>query len=94
MPNTTSIDWASTHPRKSGITKRFDLHVGDTVVFPDYTRDDGDLSKKGKINTGTVVGIYPYIIHIKYYIGRDKDIPMYRSYPKNAYLTGEVMKVL
>lgn len=94
MPNTIGIDWAATHQAKrGGVMRDFDLKVGDIVVFPDESTGFEKSVARNKLNTGKVVGIYPHVIHILYYIGPNKDIPMYRSYPIVAYRIGEVMKI-
>lgn len=73
--------------------REFDLKVGDNIIFPDSMREDGaPRAFKGKLNIGKVIGIYPHIFHVLYYVGANKDIPMYRSFSKVTYQIGEVLK--
>ena len=72
--------------------KQFDLKVGDKVIFPESLRDDGLVSLKGELHVGVVVGIYPKIFHLRYYVGINKDVPLYRSFKKIDYQLGVVTR--
>ena len=71
--------------------KQFNLKVGDEVVFPDEIRHFDDR-KPAPLNVGKVVGVYPYVFHIEYMCGPNKDIKMYRSFRRLDYPLGEVVK--
>lgn len=71
--------------------KKFNLKVGDEVIFPDSLRQY-DERRPMPLSTGKVVGIYPYIFHVEYMCGPHRDIKMYRSFRKVDYQIGEVVK--
>lgn len=82
----------------NSLEKLFDLKVGDVVKFKDSIITErreleyADARLK-KIKTGVVVGIYPNIIHIRYLVGYDNSVVLYRSLNKKDYLLGEVIRI-
>ena len=72
--------------------KNFNLKVGDEIVFAMRSGDYGEYRFRKGLCTGKVVGIYPFIFHVEYMIGPNKDIKMYRSFRKIDYQLGEVVK--
>ena len=68
--------------------RQFDLKIGDEVIFPERTRSSVDKPKK--LSTGTMVGIYPYIFHVRYRIGSEH--VLYTSFRKLDYQLGEVTR--
>ena len=85
--------WATKERIAYSLLRDFNLKVGDKVIFPNPTLRRGDeVEQRRSVATGEVVGIYPHIFHVKYYLNTDNEVVMYTSFRRIDYQLGEVTK--
>ena len=84
--------WTTSDRRTYTNLNPFNLKVGDEIIFTDRSLEYGEQSSRGKLHIGKVIGIYPYIFHVEYYIGSENDIRLCRSFRKIDYQLGEVTR--